>query len=93
LATIIGGIALDLINFPKGAQVGEIAPETVYLLGLIAGPPAMIVGLSSLWFYYFYELSRERMEEITHILEERRASASHSDPSLALVSYKADEEQ
>lgn len=93
LATIIGGIALDLINFPKGAQVGEIAPETVYLLGLIAGPPAMIVGLSSLWFYYFYELSRERMEEITHILEERRASASHSDPSLALVSYDADEEQ
>jgi GPH family glycoside/pentoside/hexuronide:cation symporter len=75
LATIIGGIALDLINFPKGAEVGAIAPETIYHLGLIAGPPAMIIGLSGLSFYYFYELSRERMEEITVILKERGENA------------------
>ena len=80
LATIIGGIALDLINFPKGAAVGDIAPETIYYLGLIAGPPAMIIGLLSLWFYYFYELSRERMEEIAGILTQRRDETAVSQP-------------
>lgn len=72
LATIIGGVALDLINFPKGAEVGDIAPETIYHLGLIAGPPAMIVGLAGLSFYLFYDLSRERMEEIAEVLSQRR---------------------
>ena len=76
LATIIGGIALDLISFPKGAAVGEIAPETIYHLGLIAGPPAMIVGLSGLSFYLWYELSRERMQEIAEVLARRREEAS-----------------
>jgi Na+/melibiose symporter-like transporter len=72
LATILGGLALDLISFPKGAQVGEIAPDTIYYLGLIAGPPAMILGISSMAFYIFYDLSRERMEEIAEILAGRR---------------------
>ncbi|MCZ6709426.1 MAG: MFS transporter, partial [Gammaproteobacteria bacterium] len=72
LATILGGLALDLISFPKGAQVGEIAPDTIYYLGLIAGPPAMIIGIAGMSFYIFYELSRERMEEIAEILAGRR---------------------
>ena len=76
LATIIGGIALDLISFPRGAAVGEIAPETIYHLGLIAGPPAMIIGLSGLSFYLWYELSRERMQEIAEVLARRREEAS-----------------
>jgi GPH family glycoside/pentoside/hexuronide:cation symporter len=70
-ATILGGLALDLINFPKGAEVGAIAPDTIYLLGLIAGPPAMIIGLAGLSFYHWYDLSRERMEEIAEILTKR----------------------
>ena len=72
LATIIGGLALDLISFPKGAQVGDIDPETVYYLGLIAGPPALIIGLSSMTFFVFYELSRERMQDIGEALAHRR---------------------
>lgn len=76
LATIIGGIALDLISFPKGAEVGEIAPETIYHLGLIAGPPAMIIGLGGLSFYIWYELSRARMEEIADVLAHRRQETS-----------------
>ena len=73
---VIGGIALDLISFPRGAAVGEIAPETIYHLGLIAGPPAMIIGLSGLSFYIWYELSRERMQEIAEVLARRREEAS-----------------
>jgi Na+/melibiose symporter-like transporter len=76
LATILGGLALDLISFPKGAEVGAIAPDTIYYLGLIAGPPAMIIGLAGLSFYFFYELSRERMEEIAEVLASRREETS-----------------
>jgi GPH family glycoside/pentoside/hexuronide:cation symporter len=76
LATILGGLALDLISFPKGAEVGAIAPDTIYYLGLIAGPPAMIIGLGGLSFYFFYDLSRERMEEIAEILASRREESS-----------------
>jgi GPH family glycoside/pentoside/hexuronide:cation symporter len=82
LATIIGGVALDLINFPKGAEVGDIAPETIYYLGLIAGPPAMIIGLAGLSFYLFYELSRERMEEIAEVLLHRREESQAGEHQL-----------
>ena len=40
----------------------------IYYLGLIAGPPALIVGLSSMSFFIFYELSRERMHDIGEVL-------------------------
>ncbi len=74
LATILGGVALDLIAFPKGAEVGTIAPETIHLLGLIAGPPTLLIGLSSMSFFVFYRLSRERMSEIAAVLAERHGS-------------------
>lgn len=74
LATIVGGLALDLISFPKGAEVGEIASETIYHLGLIAAPPALIIGLSSMTFFIFYELSRERMGHIADVLSDRRGT-------------------
>ena len=76
LATILGGMALDLISFPKGAAVGEIASETIYLLGLVAAPPAMAIGLASLTFFVFYELSRDRMQEIAVALQQRKQTNS-----------------
>ncbi|MBH79886.1 MAG: hypothetical protein CMQ49_05185 [Gammaproteobacteria bacterium] len=76
LATVIGGIALDLISFPRGAAVGDIAPETIYHLGLIAGPPAMIIGLAGLSFYLWYDLSRERVAEIAEALNQRKEQAA-----------------
>jgi GPH family glycoside/pentoside/hexuronide:cation symporter len=79
LATIIGGLALDFISFPKGAAVGQILPETIYYLGLIAGPPALIIGLSSMSFFIFYELSRERMHDIGEVLALRKQGSQIED--------------
>jgi GPH family glycoside/pentoside/hexuronide:cation symporter len=79
LATIIGGLALDFISFPKGAEAGEILPETIYYLGLIAGPPALIIGLSSMSFFIFYELSRERMHDIGEVLALRKEGSQIED--------------
>ena len=75
LATILGGVALDLIGFPRGAEVGSIDPEMIYHLGLIAGPPVMAIGIASMSFFLFYELSRERMTEIGEVLTQRRGMA------------------
>jgi Na+/melibiose symporter-like transporter len=78
LATILGGVALDLIAFPKGAEVGAISQETIYHLGFIAAVPALIIGLLSLGFYFRYELSRSRMEAIGEALAQRRDGVSAS---------------
>ena len=75
LAAILGGVALDLIAFPRGAEVTEIAAETVRHLGLVAGPPVLVIGVASTTFFFFYELSRERMAEIGEALARRRAQA------------------
>ena len=37
MGLIFGGILLDLIEFPRGARLGEVAMETVWQLGVIAG--------------------------------------------------------
>ena len=42
---VITGVALDFIAFPSKAVPGEIAEETLFKLGLIDGPFAMIWGL------------------------------------------------
>jgi hypothetical protein len=33
MGLILGGILLDLIEFPRGARLGEVASETVWQLG------------------------------------------------------------
>jgi GPH family glycoside/pentoside/hexuronide:cation symporter len=72
-ATIIGGIGLDLIEFPRGAAPGEVSADILFRLGLIAGPITSVIGLAILFFYLGYRLDRTRISEIQLELSERRA--------------------
>ena len=70
----IGGVLLDVIDFPVGqvdAAVGNVASETIFKLGFVAGPGLIVFYLCSLVFITRMRLSRERYAEISSALEER----------------------
>ena len=74
--TLFGGILLSIIEFPEEATRGDVPPETVWNLGLIAGPATSIFSLAALGFYLRYRINRRRHEEIVVALQERRAAES-----------------
>lgn len=73
LASVLGGVGLQLISFPRGAAPGEVPEDTLFLLGLVAGPLTSVFGLLNLMFYMGYRLNRTRVEEIQRELTLRRA--------------------
>lgn len=56
---VIAGVALDFIAFPANAIPGKIPEETLFNLGLIDGPFAMIWGLIAVFFYARYKITKE----------------------------------
>ena len=74
LASVFTGLALDLIEFPRGAPAGEVASDVVFRLGLVAGPITSVIGLAILLFYLSYRLDRKRVAEIQLELNARRQS-------------------
>jgi len=61
---VIAGVALDFIAFPANAVPGKIPEETLFNLGLIDGPFAMIWGLIAVFFYARYKITKELHAEI-----------------------------
>ena len=72
---IISGVALDLINWPRGTEIktaADVPPEIIVDLGLVYGPYVALFGFVSIWCYTHYDLTRERHEAILRELAERR---------------------
>ena len=72
LGHLLAGIAIDLIDFPVGAEPGTVDPDTIFRLGIIDGPIAVIPGIIAVFFYLKYRLTRARHEEIQAELSKRR---------------------
>jgi GPH family glycoside/pentoside/hexuronide:cation symporter len=85
LATVIGGIALDLIGFPRGAEFGEVPSEIIFRLGLVAGPATIVLGMLNLMFFFGYRLDRKRMAVIQTELTRRRASTASPQPAAQVA--------
>ena len=77
--TLFGGILLSAIEFPENAARGTVPPETVWNLGLIAGPATSIFSLLALGFYLRYEINRTRHAEIAAALRHRQAEMEKTD--------------
>ena len=73
--TLFGGILLSAIDFPENAVRGSVPPETVWNLGLIAGPATSVFSLLALLFYLRYRINRQRHRAIVEQLQQRRATA------------------
>ncbi|MCY4015284.1 MAG: MFS transporter [Gammaproteobacteria bacterium] len=73
--TLFGGILLSAIDFPENATRGSVPAETVWNLGLIAGPATSVFSLLALLFYLRYRINRQRHRAIVEQLLKRRAAS------------------
>jgi Na+/melibiose symporter-like transporter len=71
LGHLLAGIAIDVIDFPVGAEPGTVDAETIFKLGLVDGPIAVVPGAIAVIFYLKYNLTRKRHEEIQNALAKR----------------------
>ena len=71
LGHLLAGIAIDVIDFPVNAEPGTIAEDTIFYLGIIDGPIAVIPGIIAVAFYVQYNLTRKRHSEIQALLKLR----------------------
>ena len=76
LGGLIAGIGLDLIKWPRDAEIrtaADVPPETLTNLGLLFGPGVAVFGFTAVWLYTRYRLNREKHAEILRQLRVRRA--------------------
>ncbi|MDH5737357.1 MAG: MFS transporter [Gammaproteobacteria bacterium] len=74
----LGGLGLDLINWPRGTAIqkaADVPAETLVHLGLLYGPVVAAFSVISLWCYSHYKLTRERHNFILGELHLRRINA------------------
>jgi GPH family glycoside/pentoside/hexuronide:cation symporter len=64
MGLILGGIMLDVIEFPRGAALGSVAEDTVWQLGFIVGPATSVFTFFGLLLYLGYRIDRHRHSEI-----------------------------
>ncbi len=89
VGSIVAGIGLDAINWPRGANVqgpGDVPYETIVDLAILFGPVVAGFAVVSVWCLSKYQLNRERHQEILKALEARRAEQGDRDRG-ATVSY------
>ncbi len=75
LGNIVAGVALDLISWPRGAHIqtaADVAPETIFQLGLLYGPIVAGFVVVCVWCYSKYHLTRQRHQEIMMALTDKR---------------------
>ena len=69
---VIAGIALDIINFPRGDINAEVTESMLFNLGLLDGPFAMMWGLIAAFFYSGYKITNKYHKEIREKLNEKK---------------------
>lgn len=76
LGAIVGGIMLDVIAFPRAAEAGSVATDTVWYMGIIEGPATSLISLAGVLFYLRYRIDRKRHAEIRAEIDARATSLS-----------------
>ncbi len=75
LGSFIGGIGLDAIDWPRGAEIksaADVPVDTIINLGLLYGPFIAGFAVVAIWCYSHYDLTREKHIEILRALQTRR---------------------
>ena len=76
IGTLLAGVMLDLIAFPRGAMPGEVDSWTIFKLGVVLGPALMVLYAIALLCISRYDISREGHEEHLETLAERRGGGA-----------------
>lgn len=69
LGTLFAGISLDIIAFPKQVDVSMVSEQTIFNLGLIAGPLPMAIYLIAAYLATKYDLNKAKHAEICSLLQ------------------------
>lgn len=86
---VVAGFALDFyIKLPPGSVPGEVPAETLFRLGVVDGPFAMIWGFVAAAFYAGYRIDKKYHAEIRQKLGAKRAAAE--DEAAATADRGAD---
>jgi glycoside/pentoside/hexuronide:cation symporter, GPH family len=72
IGTLLAGVMLDLIRFPRQQQIMDVPAETVQTLGSVYAPAVMLLYIVSLYFLSRYRLRRADHSRILHDLAETR---------------------
>jgi len=81
IGNVVGGIALDLISWPRGVAIqtaADVPAETLTWLGLIYGPIVSGFAVVCLYCYSKHRLDRYRHAEIVRELAKRHESEVQS---------------
>jgi len=84
IGSVVAGLTLDLISWPRGAAIqtaADIPVDTLIWLGLIYGPIVSGFAVVSVWCYSQVQINRARHAEIVSELQSRRAIARRSNPA------------
>jgi Na+/melibiose symporter-like transporter len=84
IGNVVGGVALDLISWPRGVEIqtaADVPAQTLIWLGLVYGPIVAGFAVVSVWCYTKHQLNRERHSQIVRELEVRRQAAAAASPS------------
>jgi len=76
LGTLAAGVALDVINWPKGSRItsaADIPADTLFELGMLFGPIVSGFAVIAVWCMAHYDLDRQQHAEILKQLAHRRA--------------------
>ena len=73
IGLFIGGLLLDVIQFPEKASIGDVAGSTIWNLGLLYGPCTSILMLLSIYLYSRYRLGPREVRDIQEKLILRKA--------------------
>lgn len=77
---VVAGVALDYyVKLPSGAVPGEVPADTLFRLGVVEGPFAMVWGLMAAVFYAGYRIDKKYHAEIQIKLAARRAAKRERD--------------
>ncbi len=71
VGTFVGGVLLDVINFPQSAEAGTVSSTVIWQLGFVSGPAISAVALLGVGLFFYYDLGRDRHAEIIKSLARR----------------------
>lgn len=74
--SLIAGIGLDVIRFPKGAEPGDVPIEILTQFAIFAGPMSMIVLLASILIIRSYPIDAAEHARITAGIYDMQAAKS-----------------
>lgn len=83
VGVFVGGIAIDLIGWPRGVERGDpVDPATVLELGLIDGPVAALPSLIAIYCYGSYAIDRAQHTGIQRALRDRKRAQGTVDDAV-----------